>query len=52
MSETTLTPAADGAAPPPAPSLLARWRSQIAYQGLSLAAVCALVACCCWSATS
>ncbi|SDS71495.1 electron transport complex subunit RsxG [Pseudomonas oryzae] len=43
MSETTVT-AADQAAAQPSPPLLARWRGRIEYQGLSLAAVCALVA--------
>jgi electron transport complex protein RnfG len=41
MSESTLTPAEEGVAPP---SLLQRWRSRVEYQGLSLAAICALVA--------
>ncbi|MCQ4346788.1 RnfABCDGE type electron transport complex subunit G [Pseudomonas stutzeri] len=39
MHETTL--AADAATPP---GLLERWRARVAYQGLSLAAICALVA--------
>ncbi len=45
MSETSLTPPeASAAAPAPAqPGLLERWRSLVAYQGLSLGAVCALV---------
>ena len=41
MSETIPIPAEPAATPP---SLLARWRGRIEYQGLSLAAVCALVA--------
>lgn len=47
MSETSLIPpneAAPDEAGAAAPGLLERWRSQIAYQGLSLGAVCALVA--------
>ena len=45
MSETSLTPPeASAAAPAPAqPGLLERWRSLVAYQGLSLGAICALV---------
>ena len=43
MSETIPIPA-DEPAVQPSPSLLARWRGRIEYQGLSLAAVCALVA--------
>jgi len=41
MSESTLTPAQAVVAPP---SRLQRWRSRVEYQGLSLAAICALVA--------
>ena len=43
MSETHLTPDDGAAAPAAQPGLLARWRAKVAYQGLSLAAVCALV---------
>ena len=45
MSETSLTPAGESAAAPaPAqPGLLERWRSLVAYQGLSLGVLCALV---------
>ncbi|MBV2133121.1 electron transport complex subunit RsxG [Pseudomonas sp. MAP12] len=42
MSDTSLTP--PHAAAPPSASRLERWRPRVEYQGLSLAAVCALVA--------
>ena len=43
MSETHLTPDQGAAPPAPQPGLLARWRARVAYQGLSLGVVCALV---------
>ncbi|HYQ39254.1 MAG TPA: electron transport complex subunit RsxG [Pseudomonas sp.] len=43
MSETHLTPDQGAAPPAPQPGLLARWRALVAYQGLSLGVVCALV---------
>jgi electron transport complex protein RnfG len=43
MSETDLHPEQGAAPPAPQPGRLARWRARVAYQGLSLAAVCALV---------
>lgn len=41
MNQTTATPAEEAATEP---SLLARWRSRVEYQGLSLGLVCAVVA--------